>query len=156
MFYRSDQSTISCIENVKYAEINFKEKFSENSCFSVGFTTLKDFSTLFYQDWMLGWSSDSIGYHSDDGLICRDGSAVVRKKEKFSHNDIIGFGVNLENNHIFFTKNGILIFNQPYSFFWNTTIFPAIVMDSPILYQINHGEEEFKFMNFYETLYTQN
>lgn len=148
MIYRSNESILSCVENIRYMEIQFKESFSENSCFSVGFTTINDFNIVFEQNWMLGWSKDSIGYHSDDGLICREGCAQVHKKEKFTHRDTIGFGIQTKKNVVFFTKNGKLIYHCAFSFFWNITLYPAIVMDDFFSYQINHGEEKFQFQEF--------
>lgn len=54
---------------------------------------------------MLGWGSDTWGYHGDDGIIYHQNKAVLYS-EKYTSGDTIGCGLNFETGKVFFTKNG--------------------------------------------------
>eukprot|EP01128_Nolandella_sp_AFSM9_P010857 TRINITY_DN7574_c0_g1_i1.p1 TRINITY_DN7574_c0_g1~~TRINITY_DN7574_c0_g1_i1.p1 ORF type:complete len:353 (-),score=33.58 TRINITY_DN7574_c0_g1_i1:129-1187(-) len=52
----------------------------------------------------LGWSRNSIAYHSDDGTIR---SENVIAGEPFGTSDVVGCGIDWEKEEVFFTKNGV-------------------------------------------------
>ena len=54
-----------------------------------------------------GWDRDTYGYHGDDGKIFAAQHIGDRYGPTFSTNDIVGCGVNFENQTCFFTKNGV-------------------------------------------------
>jgi len=54
-----------------------------------------------------GWDRDTYGYHGDDGKCFAAQNTGDRYGPTFSTNDVVGCGVNFENQTCFFTKNGI-------------------------------------------------
>lgn len=57
-----------------------------------------------------GWEPNSYGYHGDDGCKFYNSSSGSVYGESFGNGDVIGAGIHLEKQQIFFTKNGISIY----------------------------------------------
>ena len=68
----------------------------------IGFIN-KDFKL---QNNIPGWESNSIGYHSDDGLLYLCNSNGEKYGPVYTTGDFIGCCINTIENYVFFTKNG--------------------------------------------------
>lgn len=98
-------------------------------------------------DGMVGWLPLSIGYHSDDGYIYENGSAIVVDNEDdeemtWGMGDTVGCGVDVIHHRIIFTKNGRIVFTKTLSERY-TYAFPCIgfhTLDAMIL---NYGTMPF-------------
>jgi hypothetical protein len=65
---------------------------------------------------MLGWFSGTWGYHNDDGKLYGESSLPGRQfGELYQEDDIIGCGVNFEDETAFYTKNGKFIGTLQYT-----------------------------------------
>lgn len=68
----------------------------------IGFIN-KDFNVL---NKIPGWESNSIGYHSDDGLVFLCNSQGEKYGPVYTNGDFIGCCINTIEKYFFFTKNG--------------------------------------------------
>jgi Ran-binding protein 9/10 len=59
-------------------------------------------------DKLPGWTSESWGYHGDDGNIFHgeSGQAIGNYGVLFSTGDVIGCCLDFQNDQVFYTKNG--------------------------------------------------
>ncbi|CAI2187973.1 11717_t:CDS:2, partial [Funneliformis geosporum] len=57
---------------------------------------------------MPGWEDSSWGYHGDDGNIFFNASRGKPYGKEFMTGDTIGCCLNIRNNMIFYTRNGVL------------------------------------------------
>lgn len=80
--------------------------FTNNECIAVGLATIE-----FRKEKKLpGWDNNSYGYHSDDGAIFHGkGKKLSAFGPTFGPGDIVGCGMNLYENSIFFTLNGLML-----------------------------------------------
>lgn len=94
---------------IYYFEVTVQDK-GEKGRITLGFT-IKD-SKLSSQP---GWEPNTYGYHGDDGRKYSHPGSNLRANTgseygpTFSAGDIVGAGLNLETQEIFFTKNGKLL-----------------------------------------------
>ena len=63
----------------------------------------------FTESEMPGHNSSSYGYHGDDGNLWFDSNTVNDTWETWYEGDVIGCGINFENQSIFYTRNGSFI-----------------------------------------------
>ena len=137
-FFHVDRSFhMRCVPNLWYWEFTVK---SQPFGFSYGFSTREDFIYLRSARLNVGDTLHSIGYHQA-GAICRDHARLNKKRESYAKNDVMGCGYDISSSKIFFTKNGIEVFECT----WSTgpvPIFPVLVMDEDVQFTWNHGWTE--------------
>lgn len=97
-------SLVYDIDNVDDEEE--EEDDQEDEFISVGVSLASNISCQY------GVSSQSLGYHSDDGLVYMD-SLVVAQGEPYGVGDEIRVGVDYKRGSIFFQKNNSLVANIP-------------------------------------------
>jgi hypothetical protein len=61
------------------------------------------------RDNMPGWTSDSWGYHGDDGCTFHDGDNDSYEEKTFAKGDVIGCLYELENSELSYTLNGEIL-----------------------------------------------
>ena len=75
---------------------------------SIGIIQPKEYQ--YEHDMMVGWSENSIGYHSDDGCLYDGEGDGMEYGEAYGmnvhDNNIVGCGFNLKTKEVFFTFNG--------------------------------------------------
>ena len=119
----------------------------EDECISIGFGPKN--SNLTFIEKQVGWSYQTIGYHSDDGHIYDGGNS---KKEHFSpyswsSGDTVGAGIKYigkDKIKYFFTKNGKEIFVSNERKIRNEIV-PLLGIDSSHYVIVNFGEKPFKY-----------
>eukprot|EP01080_Neovahlkampfia_damariscottae_P008934 gene8934-883_t len=79
-----------------------KKKYRNNPIIGVG---LAPYS---FQNGMVGWSSNSIGYHADDGGIFNNSGMHNIQGESCDTNDVMGCLWDWKKDEVLFTKNGEL------------------------------------------------
>ncbi|CAG8649205.1 1592_t:CDS:2 [Funneliformis caledonium] len=94
---------------------------------------------------MPGWEHDSWGYHGDDGKIFNCSCGIgIQYGPMFTTGDIIGCCLNLKNNMIFYTKNGVqlgIAFQDLKDF-----LYPCVGMFSQDGFiEVNFGHKKFKY-----------
>ena len=117
---------------------------------------------------LVGWTKQSIGFHSDDGKIFiesgRGGKDSTTKSYGESDGDIIGCGYNYDKNVVFFTKNGGLVSSVTVNFIQSSfdavmsikatkDIFETVLYrkmrengdDIQCLFEFNFGDKPFAF-----------
>jgi hypothetical protein len=132
--------------NVYYFEISIEKYSSQDKCDSmnvgIGFGT--NDSTL--DNTMIGWSNDTIGYNSFNGVI----SCFTKKDypyKKFNYGDTVGAGVIYKENNIyefFFTLNGKKI-NCSYQLYIKKKIIPVVSFTQYAKIYINFNTSIFKY-----------
>jgi len=55
---------------------------------------------------MPGWAKGSWAYHGDDGALFIESGQGISYGPTYGSGDVIGCGVDLHKNEMFFTKNG--------------------------------------------------
>ncbi|KAF2728033.1 hypothetical protein EJ04DRAFT_450168, partial [Polyplosphaeria fusca] len=58
---------------------------------------------------MPGWEKGSWAYHGDDGKLFLEKGQGIRFGETYGAGDIIGCGSDIDEDELFFTKNGTRI-----------------------------------------------
>lgn len=147
-YFKNDGGRLCRIIDIFYYEVTVVSVPEEPwiYCLSIGLSTKDHFHYLEKNKLPVGWTDQSIAYHSDDGIICWDGHSTNPKHEPFGEGDTIGCGFDLSRNLFFFTKNGLVV--NVYSFRWNPwlgQIFPAIGMDGFFKISANLGDKPFLF-----------
>jgi hypothetical protein len=144
--YKYKNKNYYSISNVYYYEISVdKESFREpwnNESIAIGIGCI---STPILNN-HVGWSIDTIGYHSDDGNFFSN-NQLTTTLPTFGCNDVVGCGIEYcgeFNYKIFFTKNGELL---PFSKLLFTTkkLTPMISLDHSAAITTNFGESNFCF-----------
>ena len=95
---------------------------------------------------MPGWNKYTIGYHGDNGKVYKGKRNGSKYGPSFGVGDIVGCGLDLEHNTVFFTKNGrsigVAISNWPNNKLW----YPTIGLHSRNeKIEINFGQKDFVF-----------
>ena len=137
------------LSNVYYYEVTLLNKQNINSytgeCISIGFGhKYTNFSNH------VGWSNDSIGFHSDDGTIRynQTGHSIKPHSNIWKPNDVIGAGVIYVNkNEIkpFFTINGKLIYMMGKTIKMKFPYFPMIGYDHSHSFETNFSTKPFVY-----------
>jgi len=150
-YYRNRLGNIAKTRDHFYFEIQITKApsmFIEEYCFVMGLTTHQDIELYEKEEMLPGWTNRSIGLHSDDGMIYHNNlplDTVVRYR--FSRGDVIGCGVDLEDQQCFFTKNGLC-------FQWvniremvtTSETFPVVVFDGDEWeFEVNFGQKPFLY-----------
>eukprot|EP00008_Paramoeba_atlantica_P013150 CAMPEP_0201476268 /NCGR_PEP_ID=MMETSP0151_2-20130828/1503_1 /ASSEMBLY_ACC=CAM_ASM_000257 /TAXON_ID=200890 /ORGANISM="Paramoeba atlantica, Strain 621/1 / CCAP 1560/9" /LENGTH=1405 /DNA_ID=CAMNT_0047856583 /DNA_START=104 /DNA_END=4321 /DNA_ORIENTATION=- len=81
------------------------------------------------RDQQVGWFQNSYGYHSDDGNKFFNGSNDSFGPQ-FGRYDVVGCGVDLVTNEIFFTKNGMLI-GVAFEYPLGMDLYPCVALSGP-------------------------
>lgn len=139
------QSNIYYYELTILDKVNQPNTYFESPCVSIGFGTK---TTPFNSH--VGWYSNSIGYHSDDGTMRHNNTNNTAKiiSKPWSNNDVVGAGIIwLSQNKIkfFFTLNGKLIWisTEPYDI--KDFYFPIIGYDHSNSISVNFSSSKFKY-----------
>jgi len=118
------------IKDILYFEIELLEDIPNAKCFSIGFAPYSIFLDLVDIQYLLGWYEQTIGFHSDDGCIYKNGDKqaffeIPRK------GDIISCGYNFYKKEVFFilsnnkkTKKYIID-----SFYISNMVYPCTIYD---------------------------
>jgi hypothetical protein len=110
-----------------------------SSCIAVGLAT-GDFSLMRFP----GCERHSYGYHGDDGRLYIDGGRGDAYGPRFRRGDVIGCGVQLERNALFFTRNGALL--SVVSLALAPSLYAVIALHSPgESVRVNFGATPFRF-----------
>jgi hypothetical protein len=139
-FYRTSLDRVERWEDVYYFEM--KLTHLPPGCLSVGLAS----SPLLLQTtgWMVGWTHDSIGVHTDEKVIRQD-NKIVHRLASLEPGDVVGTGWQkyLGLWMVYFTLNGKRIFRKPFPF-PNPS---AVVLHDPeadFEYETNFGTKPFK------------
>jgi SPRY domain len=93
---------------------------------------------------MPGWDADSYGYHGDDGGIFHNAGHMIRPfGPKFGVGDVVGCGIDYQEQSIFYTLNGTFL-GYAFDKIDATTLatqdlYPVVGMDTNCLVQVNFG-----------------
>ncbi|CAI2173203.1 19079_t:CDS:2, partial [Funneliformis geosporum] len=93
---------------------------------------------------MPGWEDSSWGYHGDDGNIFFNASRGKPYGKEFMTGDTIGCCLNIRNNMIFYTRNGV---NLGIAFrYLKNALYPCVGILSPGgTVGANFGYRKFKY-----------
>jgi len=121
------------------------------TCVAVGLSTKQ-----FRRDKRLpGWDAESFGYHGDDGAIFHKyGRPVSTFGPQFGCNDVVGCGVNHNDNTIFYTLNGAFLGVAFTDAPCNKELYPTVGIDANVSVQLNFGLKPFQF-NLVQHLHQQ-
>mmetsp|Transcript_29513 Transcript_29513/g.82444 ORF Transcript_29513/g.82444 Transcript_29513/m.82444 type:complete len:1441 (+) Transcript_29513:70-4392(+) len=131
-----------------YFEVLVLSRKGSDGCVGVGLC-----AGDYPRDQQPGWQPNAFGYHSDDGNKYEGG-----KNEAFGPtfgcHDVVGCGIDMVTNSIFFTKNGFLLgtaFPLPENV---TELFPCVALSGGEQHAYaNFGQQPFLFdFNFSNTL----
>lgn len=143
-FIQKNKKIHTILSNIFYYEVyiglNANRPSWPDKAIGIGFG-----KTIFNNSKMVGWDSESIGYHSDDGNIFYENKSI--KHSKYGPGDTVGTGVILISPNVkkfFFTLNGKLIYMTEEKNIKNS-ICPQISFDYNYPIKINYGLKEFKF-----------
>ena len=93
---------------------------------------------------MPGWEEETIGYCGNDGNIYNGSQSGSTFGPRFKTNDVIGCGLELENNTVFFTKNGYLL--GPACRLVDKLWYPTVGLNTKdAVVEINFGQELFVY-----------
>ena len=90
--------------NVYYFEVTIIGG-NEDGAIAIGLTS-DNFDSKRLRKRMPGWEKFTIGYHGDDGKLFYENEKGTVYGPNFGKGDVVGCGVYLDNNTVFFTKNG--------------------------------------------------
>lgn len=145
----SDSDIDIITSNVYYYEVTILNKQNMTpwigECVSIGFGHK---NTSFYSH--VGWSSESVGFHSDDGTIRYNETGQVSKVHSgvWQPNDVAGAGIiYVGKNAIkpFFTINGKLIYMMGKTIEMKFPYFPMIGYDHSHSIEINFSTKPFVY-----------
>lgn len=127
-----------CVPNVFYWEV-LLESHPQGFCY--GFSALDDFKYIRCARVHVGFTKHSIGYCQSGNIYCDD-ARINKKQEFYSRGDVVGCGYNVSSQKIWFTKNGMVVFEQRW-YSSENGIYPVLSMDRNISpnvgYSINDG-----------------
>lgn len=132
------------MKNTYYYEISFQSDLDDNmtQCVSFGLTASGyEFDQLRQNQMMIGWTPQSIGWHSDDGFIFWQNEKMLG--ERYKKYDVLGCGYDYATRHVFFTKNGEEVFRQ--CMLTLHAPIASIAMDGSFSFRINVGQMPFLF-----------
>lgn len=94
-----------------------------------------------------GWEAESWGYHGDEGKVFSGAQNGQPYKSSFGTGDIVGCGVDFNEGHAFFTKNGLDLGIAFRDLDLSTPVFPCIGMKkhSGVLIKANFGASPFSY-----------
>ena len=126
--------------NVYYFEMKVIDE-GENGIIGIGLTS--NGSKL---NRMPGWNKNTIGYHGDNGKVYKGKRNGSKYGPSFGVGDVVGCGLDLKRNTVFFTKNGcsigVAISNLPSNNSW----YPTIGLHSRNeKIEVNFGQKDFAF-----------
>lgn len=148
-FYRTSVDMVEALPDMYYFEVSLRHLVREprdECCLSVGLAADPD--VLQTTGWMVGWTMDSIGLHTDEGVIRLDNRVVHEISSPLIEGDVVGcgwrrsFGVWMA----FFTVNGKQVYQHPFS--WAAP-YPMVVHDpsADFVYETNFGATPFLFLH---------
>ena len=155
-FYVSSEKSVQRVTDCYYFEVTLLHvpfegpeglEVDPRPALSVGLCT--DAGRLFENEWLVGWTPESIGFHTDDKTIRRN-NRVFRKFEgpPFEKGDVIGCGWQkyLGVWMVFFTQNGHLVFRRP-TRFGVDSVMAAVVYDAEagFRFDTNFGATPFQY-----------
>ncbi|KYR00730.1 hypothetical protein DLAC_02771 [Tieghemostelium lacteum] len=92
-----------------------------------------------------GWEKQSYGYHGDDGNLFKGSGSGKQYGPTFTTNDVVGCCVNLMQNTLFFTKNGVPL-SEATNDLKGMTLYPCIGLRTPgESIEVNFGQRPFIF-----------
>jgi hypothetical protein len=92
---------------------------------------------------MIGWTPQSIGWHSDDGFIFWQNEKMLGEAIPYKKHDVLGCGYDYATMDVFFTKNGQEIHRQCVPTLYDPIA--CVAMDFPFSLEINLGQTAFLF-----------
>ena len=145
-FYRTLPDAVDALRDVYYFEVSLRRLFREpedECCLSVGLAADPDL--LQTTGWMVGWTMDSIGLHTDENVIRYD-NRVVHEIPSLVEGDVVGCGWQRYAGvwMALFTVNGKLVYRHPFS--WAAPC-PMVVHDPgcAFVYETNFGATPFRY-----------
>jgi hypothetical protein len=111
---------------VFYYEVKVVDK-GRDGYMSMGVMTIKSAT-----DKLVGWDTESLGYHGDDGLLFRGNSGQGDPfGPKWGQDDIVGCGIDFVDRRAFFVKNGIIVNFCDFPKSGSSPLFPAVGLRTP-------------------------
>ncbi len=141
-----DNNIFLTLSNTYYFEItvgNLPHRQSwENECISIGFGN-KYFPLIGSQ---LGWSYNSVGFHSDDGKFYNNTGFGKYYSKPWGKGDTVGCGIILNKGYrVFYTLNGKFLGFRKFKFDNNSSIYAMLGIDSSYPIKVNMGKDQFCF-----------
>lgn len=132
------------VNDIIYYEIRIiKNPMHLYRCFTLGFTTISDFYKMIENKFMVGWTMQGVGWHSDDGYIYEKEKRICFASY-FGQNDQVGIGIDFKHKQCFVTLNGKFLCRAEMHQSWNgLDYYPVMVTDG--VYQIKTYHHEFMF-----------
>jgi len=129
------------ILNQKISRFSSNQSTTLSDCVAVGLST-QSFNAFGF---MPGWDIESYGFHGDDGgFFHSKGRMDPKPGPTYGVGDIVGCGVNYENNGIFFTLNGKFL-GYAWEKIKDDDLFPTIGVDTNCPLSLNFGSRPFCF-----------
>ncbi|KAJ3270390.1 hypothetical protein HDV01_007856 [Terramyces sp. JEL0728] len=121
-----------------YFEVKFVQPAVVSSFISIGLAT-KPYAAYHH----IGWDSNSVGYHSDDGRVyAGNHSEGISLSVGYSEQNVIGVGYNPESRKVFFCHDGT---KQSQEFFIDGHVYIAAAASLNWNIKVNLGREPFVF-----------
>jgi hypothetical protein len=143
-FYRTPGDGVQCFENLFYYEVHLSPSNREDQCMSIGLAL--DSEMLKVTGWMVGWTSQSVGFHTDEKVIRRN-NIIVSNHMMYAPETIrvVGCGWRKYSEFwmAFFTINGRLFCSHYLS--WDRVPTPMLVYDTPFDFTTNFGDRPFLY-----------
>ena len=118
------------------------EQLENCECVAVGLST----NCFLKKNLFPGWDSESYGYHGDDGAIFHGrGWQLSCYGPTFGFGDVVGCGMNLCTQTIFFTLNGEYLGDAFTNVRTDIPLYPTVGIDSKCAVKFNFGLKEFQF-----------
>lgn len=112
--------------SIFYYEIKVVDK-GRDGYMSMGVMTTKSAT-----DKLVGWDTESLGYHGDDGLLFRGNSGQGDPfGPKWGQDDVVGCGIDFVDRRAFFVKNGIIVNFCDFPKSGSNLLFPAVGLRTP-------------------------